>query len=49
MNEPVVDEDAGTHIVATILTLVLNQELEVNIVFAIEIETELIFRLAGVS
>ena len=49
MNQPVVDEDAGTHIVATILALVLDQELDVNIVFAIEIEAELIFRLAGVS
>ena len=49
MNQPVVDEDAGTHIVATILALVLDQELNVNIVFAIKIEAEVIFRLAGVS
>ena len=49
MHQPVVDEDAGTHVLSASVALILDEELDVDVVFAVGIEVKLVLGLAGVS
>ena len=49
VHQPVVDEDISTHVLSASVALILDEELDIDVVFAVGIEVKLVLGLAGVS